>query len=59
VVGFICDFSLGGVMKRSNMSLTKDEISTFLSLLALQATRPKVYKRTTTNSFEIVVNLSM
>jgi hypothetical protein len=28
-------------------------------LLALQATRPKVYKRTTTNSFEIVVNLSM
>jgi hypothetical protein len=28
-------------------------------LLALQATRPKVYKSTTTNSFEIVVNLSM
>jgi hypothetical protein len=59
VVGFICDFSHNGVMKKSNKSLTKDEISMFLSLLALQATRPKVYKSTTTNSFEIVVNLSM
>jgi len=46
-------------MKKSNKSLTKDEISMFLSLLALQATRPKVYKSTTTNSFEIVVSLSM
>ncbi len=59
VVGFICDFSHGGVMKRSNKSLTKDEISTFLNLFALQATRPKAYKSTTTNSFEIVVSLSM
>jgi hypothetical protein len=47
------------MMKRSNKSLTKDEISTFLSLLALQATRPKAYKSTLINSFEIVVNLSM
>jgi len=46
-------------MKRSNKSLTKDEISTFLNLFALQATRPKAYKSTTTNSFEIVVSLSM
>jgi hypothetical protein len=59
VVGFICVFSHGGVMKRNNMSLTKDEISTFLSLLALQTTCPKAYKSTATNSFEIVVNLSM
>jgi len=59
VVGFICDFSHGAMMKRSNMSLTKDEISTFLSLLALQATHPKAYNSTITNSFEIVVNLSM
>jgi hypothetical protein len=46
-------------MKRSNKSLTKDKISTFLSLLALQVTCPKAYKNTATNSFEIVVNLSM
>jgi len=59
VVGFICDFSHDGVMKRSNKSLTKDEISMFLNLLVLQATHPKAYKSTTTNSFEIVVNLSM
>jgi hypothetical protein len=45
-------------MKR-NMSLIKDEISMFLSLLALQATYPKVYKNIATNSFEIVVSLSM
>jgi hypothetical protein len=59
VVGFICDFSHGAMMKRSNKSLTKDEISTFLSLLALQATFPKGFNSTTTNSFEIVVNISM
>jgi hypothetical protein len=47
------------MMKRSNRSLTKDEISVFLGLLALQAACPKVYKSTTTNSFEIVVSLSM
>jgi len=58
-VGFICDFSHGGVMKKSNKSLTKDEISMFLSLLALQATCSKVYKSTTTNSFEIVVIFAM
>jgi hypothetical protein len=46
-------------MKRSNKSLTKDEILTFLNLLALQATCPKAYKSTATNSFKIVVNLSM
>jgi hypothetical protein len=28
-------------------------------LVTLQATRPKAYKNTTTNSFEIVVSLSM
>jgi hypothetical protein len=43
------------MMKRSNKSLTKDEISAFLSLLVLQATCPKAYKSTTINSFEIVV----
>jgi hypothetical protein len=59
VVGFICIFSQGAMMKRSNMSLTKDEISTFLSLLALQLTYPKAYKSTATNSFEIVVSFSM
>jgi len=32
-------------MKKSNRSLTKDEISTFLSLLALEATLPKEYKQ--------------
>jgi len=47
------------MMERSNRFLTKDEISTFLSLLALQAARPKAFKSTVINSFEIVVNLSM
>ncbi len=46
-------------MKRSNRSLTKDEISTFLNLLALQAASPKAYNSTATNSFEIVVSFSM
>jgi hypothetical protein len=55
VVGFICVFSHGAMMKRSNRSLTKDEILAFLSLLALQ----KGYKSIATNSFEIVVSLSM
>jgi hypothetical protein len=50
VVGFICVVSHGPMMKRSNNSLTKDEISAFLSLLALQAAHTKVYKSTTTNS---------
>jgi hypothetical protein len=59
VVGFICVFSHGEGMKRRNMSLTKDEILTFLNLLALQAACPKAYKSTVTNSFEIVVSLSM
>jgi hypothetical protein len=47
------------MMKRSNMSLTKDEILTFLGLLALQAACPKAYKSIVTNSFEIVVSISM
>jgi hypothetical protein len=47
------------MMKRSNRSLTKDEISVFLGLLALQVACPKAYKNTITNSFEIVVSLSM
>jgi hypothetical protein len=47
------------MMKRSNRSLTKDEISAFLGLLALQAAYPKAYKNITKNSFEIVVSLSM
>jgi len=59
VVRFICVFSHGAVMKRRNRSLTKDEISVFLSLLALQAACQKAYKNTVTNSLEIVVNLSM
>jgi hypothetical protein len=46
-------------MKRGNKSLTKDEILTFLNLLALQASSPKAYKSIVTNSFEIVVSLSM
>jgi hypothetical protein len=58
-VGFICVFSHGAMMKRSNRSLTKDEILALLSLFALQVPRPKAYKNTTTNSFEIVVNISM
>ncbi len=41
------------------MSLTKDEISTLLGLLALQAACPKAYKNTVTNSSKIVVSLSM
>ncbi len=59
MVGFICVFFHDAVMKKSNMSLTKDEILVFLNLLALQATCPKAYKSTTTNSFEIVVSLSL
>jgi hypothetical protein len=47
------------MMKRSNRSLTKDEISAFLALLALQVACRKAYKSIATNSFEIVVNLSM
>jgi hypothetical protein len=47
------------MMKRSNMFETKDDISPFLGLLTLQATCPKAYKSTATNSFEIVVSLSM
>jgi hypothetical protein len=50
-VGFICVFSHDGMMKRSNRSLTKDEISMFLNLLALQAACPKAYKSTATNLF--------
>jgi hypothetical protein len=46
-------------MKRSNKSLTKDEILTFLCLFALQATSPKAYNNIVTNSFEIVISLSM
>jgi hypothetical protein len=34
-------------------------ILTFLSLLAIQAHCPKAYKSTTTNSFEIIISLSM
>jgi hypothetical protein len=41
------------------MYLTKDEILTFLGLLALQAACLKAYKSIATNSFEIVVILSM
>jgi hypothetical protein len=59
MVGFICVFSDCAMMKRSNRSLTKDEISTFLSLLDLQAACTKAYKSTPTNSFEIVVNFSV
>jgi len=47
------------MMKKSNRSLTKDEIFMFWSLLALQVTCSKAYKSTPTNSFEIIVNLSM
>jgi hypothetical protein len=47
------------MMKRNNRFLTKDEISAFLGLLAVQVAYPKAYKNTTTNSFEIVVSLSM
>jgi hypothetical protein len=59
VVGFICIFSHGAVMKKSNKSLTKDEILAFLNLFALQAACPKAYKSIATNSFEIVIILSM
>jgi len=59
VVGFIYVFFHDVVMKRNNNYLTKDEILAFLSLLAIQAACPKIYKSTATNSFEIVVNLSM
>jgi hypothetical protein len=45
------------MMKRNNRSLTKDEISALLGLLALPVACPKDYNSTTTNSFEIVVNL--
>jgi hypothetical protein len=47
------------MMKRNNMSLKKDEILAFLSLLALQVACLKAYKITTTNSFKIVASLSM
>jgi hypothetical protein len=47
------------MMKRSNRPLTKDEISVFLNLLVLQAASPKAYNSTATNSFEIVVSLSI
>jgi hypothetical protein len=46
-------------MKSSNNSLTKDEISTFLSLLVVQVACPKTYKSIATNSFDVVVTLSM
>jgi hypothetical protein len=47
------------MMKRNKRSLTKDEISVFLSMFALQVACPNVYKSIVTNSFEIIVNLSM
>jgi hypothetical protein len=47
------------MMKRSNKSLTNNKISVFLGLFALQAAYPKAYKSTATNSFEIVISLSM
>jgi hypothetical protein len=47
------------MMKRSNSPLTKDEILVFLSLLIVQVACPKTYKSTATNSFEIIVSLSM
>jgi len=59
VVGFICVFSHDVMMKKNNNYLTKDEILAFLSLLAIQAACPKTYKNIATNSFEIVVNISM
>ncbi len=59
MVGFSCVFSHDRMMKRINKFLTKDEISTFLSLLVLQVAYLKAYKSTTTNSFEIVVSISM
>jgi hypothetical protein len=58
-VGFIYVFFHCAIMKRSNKFLTKDEIFAFLSLLTLQATSPKHYKSTATNSFEIIDSLSM
>jgi hypothetical protein len=45
-------------MKR-NKFLIKNEILMFLSLLVLQVAQPKADKSFVTNSFEIVVNLSM
>ncbi len=54
---YLC-FVHGALMKR-NKFLIKDEILTFLNLLALQVAHPKAYKSFVTNSFEIVVNLSM
>jgi hypothetical protein len=42
------------MMKRSNKSLTKDEISMFLGLLALQAACPKAYKSIATNSLKLL-----
>jgi hypothetical protein len=47
------------MIKKSNNSLKKDEILTFLNLLTLQAACPKAYKNIATNSFEIVVSLLM
>jgi hypothetical protein len=55
----LCFFSWCSDEKEQQVFDTKDEISAFLSLLALQATSPKAYKSITINSFEIVVNLSM
>ncbi len=45
--------------EKEQQVLTKDEILVFLGLLALQAACPKAYKSITTNSFEIVISLSM
>jgi len=42
------------MMEKNYNSFTKDEISTFLNLLVIKATCPKVYKKITTNSFEIL-----
>ncbi len=63
-MGFICvSFTVWrwkrATMKRGSKSLTKDEVLTFLNLFALQASSPKAYKNTITNSFEIVVSLSI
>ncbi len=59
MVKFIYVFFQVAMMKRTNKFLIKDEISAFLGLLALQVPCPKAYRSTTTNSFEIVVILSM
>jgi hypothetical protein len=56
--GIYLRFVHGALMKR-NKFLIKDEILTFLSLFALQVAHPKADKSFVTNSFEIVINLSM